>query len=117
LGWIGATSAFGAVVRNENKTWLPSSGLAFVPRTPRHPRHIPAKKNRGLLSSSAYHVQLHQLIHIKATFRATRRLLSRPFKIQRAVIKQAVYIPVAEHRIKGIGTVRSRRTDAMERER
>jgi hypothetical protein len=46
-----ATSAFGAVVRNPNKSAVTSPSLIF--RTDVHLAHIPAKQARGRTSSNA----------------------------------------------------------------
>src|ERR1700744_6491409 len=55
LGWIGATTAFGTVVRNPQTSCGPGIGLDFVPRSPLNVVQMPAKANRGRLSSRANH--------------------------------------------------------------
>src|SRR5579863_2344131 len=55
LGCIGATTAFGSVVRKPNSSCCPSIGALFGPRTPRHGVHKPAKANSGLSSLRANH--------------------------------------------------------------
>src|SRR3954465_3317726 len=53
LGWIGATTAFASVVRKLNRR-CSNSPSAFL-RTPVQGRQIPAKQNKGRLSSNANH--------------------------------------------------------------
>src|ERR1700684_4689853 len=53
---MGATMAFGSVVRNPNNSCSPSTGALLVPLTPRHGVHSPANANRGLSSAMANHV-------------------------------------------------------------
>src|ERR1700756_2923656 len=43
LGWIGSTTAFGAVVRKPYTLCGPGIGFDFVPRAPLNPGPIPAK--------------------------------------------------------------------------
>src|SRR5664279_3709927 len=51
FGWIGATTAFGSVVKNANTSVVTSPSLAF--RTDVQLVHIPANTASGRLSSSA----------------------------------------------------------------
>src|SRR5271166_844817 len=56
LGWIGATIAFGSVVRKPNSSCSPSTGALFGPLTPRQGVHRPAKAKSGLSSARANQV-------------------------------------------------------------
>src|SRR5262249_58659325 len=54
FGWIGSTTAFGAVVRKPYTSCGPGIGFDFVPRSPLNTVQIPAKAARGrsLLSAN-----------------------------------------------------------------
>jgi hypothetical protein len=55
FGWIGATTAFGSVVRKPKTSCCPSTGALFGPRTPRQGVHRPANANNGRSWLSANH--------------------------------------------------------------
>jgi hypothetical protein len=46
LGWIGSTMAFGAVVRNQQSRWRPSTGLALAPQAAFHSVQMPENADR-----------------------------------------------------------------------
>jgi hypothetical protein len=52
FGWIGTTSGLASVVRKLKTKCLPTSGAAFVPLSPSHSVHIPAKIIWGRLNDA-----------------------------------------------------------------